>query len=278
MFLFLLLLLLLYIILKYIEYTELIRYFNFSKTTDIQFYDNKYINLPKSNRRIVITLTTIPSRINKLKPTLISLLDQSFKVDQIYINIPYISLKGEKYIIPRWLEKLHNITINRVKKDYGPSTKLLPILKKESGLIIVCDDDVIYGSKMVENYIKNFKGEALTIFGADIQNGQLKDEWPTFMRFRGPKYVDILMGHNSFLVTRDMFPKEVFDYTNSPKECIWTDDVWFSGWLKYNNVKIYSLGFNYKNIPMTSLDTSVSLCSGINADNENNRISIKYLF
>ena len=276
MFLFVLIILFILFILflYYLEYTDMFRYFQILDRQDINFYDNKYINLPKFGKRVVISLTTIPSRIDKIKPTLISILDQTMKVDQIYINIPYFSLKGEEYIIPEWLIKLHNIKINRVEKDYGPSTKLLPILKKEKNLIIVVDDDVIYGSRMVENYMKNFKGEAMTIFGADIENGKLKDEWPTYLRFRSGKYVDVLMGHNSFLVTADMFLDSVFDYSNAPKECMYVDDIWFSFHLK---TKIYSLGFQYKNIPITSMnDSGISLCSTVNKDNQNNEISIRY--
>ena len=274
MFLFLLLILLI-LFLYYLEYTDMFRYFQILDRQDISFYDNKYINLPKCDKRTVITLTTIPSRIDKIKPTLISLLDQTMKVDTIYVNIPYFSLKGEEYIIPEWLKNLHNITINRVEKDYGPATKLLPILKKEKNAkIIVVDDDVIYGSRMVENYIKNFKGEALTIFGADISEGKLKDEWPTYLRYRSGKYVDVLMGHNSFLVTPDMFSLDVFDYSKAPKECLYVDDIWFSFHVK---TKIYSLGFQYKNIPITSInDSGISLCSSVNSDNKNNEISIQY--
>jgi len=261
----------------YFEYTDMFRYFQILDRQDINFYDNKYINLPNCSTRTVITLTTIPSRIDKIKPTLISLLDQSMKVDKIYLNIPYFSLKGEEYIIPEWLTKLHNITINRVEKDYGPATKLLPILNKEkldNPKIIVVDDDVIYGSRMVENYIKNFNGNPMTIFGADIENGKLKDDLPTYLRYRGPKRVDVLMGHNSFLVTADMFSSDVFDYSKAPKECVFVDDIWFSFHLKK---KIYSLGFNYKNIPISSINESgISLCSTMNSDNKNNEIAIQY--
>jgi len=279
---FLIFFIILFIILTYyLYYIGLFRYIDIINEQNINFYDNKYINLKRSNlkRKIIISLTTIPSRINKLKPTLISLLDQTNKVDKIYINIPYKTIKGKKYNIPEWLNKLHNIKINRVVKDYGPATKLLPVLKKDA-IIIVVDDDVIYGSRLVEDYINMFKKKncALTTFGAFVKNNHLVDEWPTFMRFREAQYVDILMGHNSFLVTPEMFPKNVFNFEKAPKECIWSDDVWFSGWLKHNQIHIYSLGFSFNNIPMTMFenDPSTSLCSTENITQHNNNITLKY--
>jgi len=56
---------------------------NITNEQNINFYDNKYINLKRVNiqRKVIISLTTIPSRINNLKPTLISLLDQTRKLE-----------------------------------------------------------------------------------------------------------------------------------------------------------------------------------------------------
>jgi len=148
---------------------------------NIHYYDSKYNKLKRvnSDRKVVVTMTTVPSRINDCKETLISILDSSRKVDEICINIPYKTSKGEKYKIPKWLEKLKNVKIYRVCKDFGPSTKLLPTLKREEKdtIIIVIDDDVIYGPKMIEKFIDVFYSrkckDAITTFGADI-NKHLK--------------------------------------------------------------------------------------------------------
>jgi hypothetical protein len=257
--------------LYYLDYIDAFRYIRILNE-DISYYDNRYLYLPSAKERIVISLTTLPNRIFDLKPTLISLLDSTYKVDKIYVNIPYETLKGQEYVIPDWLTRLHNVYINRVSNDYGPATKLLPTLNVEKDWIIVCDDDVIYGSRMVESYIQQlYRKEPVTIFGANIVNGIPEDEVPTYLRFRGPKWVDLVMGHNSFLIHANMFSSDVFSI---PKDLIWTDDVWFSGMLKR---KIYSLGFTYKNIPMSKYyNTGFSLSGNVNADNENNRKAIEY--
>lgn len=105
--------------------------------------------------RLIGSLTTIPSRISKIRRTIHSLLNQSHSLDKIYINIPYISLKGTAYKIPYFLKTLESeskIVINRCK-DYGPSTKLIPTLEKEknnSTYIIVFDDDRIMHRDVVK--------------------------------------------------------------------------------------------------------------------------------
>ena len=281
------LLFLIVVLIYYLLSIELFRYFTIKNIEDVKYYDDKYCKIPKvgGNRKVVISMTTIPSRINRLKPTITSLLDSSKRVDKIYLNIPKISCKGVLYHIPNWLKSLKNIEINYIEKDFGPATKLIPILRKENKktIIIVIDDDVIYGTKMVENYIKTFylrgKKEALTIFGSNIENGEICEEWPGFVSYRGGTYVSILKGHDSFLVTPEMFSSNVFNFDIAPKECFWVDDIWFSGWLKYNNVKIYSLGFQFCNMPITDMETiknSESLCLSHNLSNSNNNKAISF--
>lgn len=139
------------VLIYYLLSIELLRYFTIKNIEDVKYYDDIYCQIPKvrGNRKVVISMTTIPSRINKLKPTIASLLDSSKRVDKIYLNIPKISCKGVLYYIPNWLKSLKNVEINYIKKDIGPATKLIPILTKEDKktIIIVIDDDVIYGMK-----------------------------------------------------------------------------------------------------------------------------------
>jgi hypothetical protein len=281
--LFLIFLIIILLIIYYLWNIECWRYINFKSIEDIKYYDKNYSKLPRINskRKVVVSMTTIPSRINKLKPTLASILDSNYKVDKIYLNISKYSLKGEKYIIPKWLQKMKNVSINWIKRDLGPATKLIPILKKEKKtIIIIIDDDVIYGSKLIENYIDVFykKKCALTIFGNNIKNGKLENEFPSFLQYREGYYVDTLKGHDSFLVTPEMFPVEVFNYKKAPKECFWVDDIWFSGWLRYNKVKIYSLGFNRQNIPITNSNhlNTPSLSEGKNLNDKNNEKAISF--
>lgn len=250
--------------------------------------DRNYLTIPKikSRRKVVISLTTTPFRIDKLHGTLASLLTQTYRVDEIYINIPYISLKGEKYEIPKFLTQLKNIKINRIEKDYGPASKLLPSLIKEDKetIIIVVDDDIIYGPKMVETYISIFyrmdEKYAFTIFGWRITKQlKLTGGLTNVIKYIKFKEVDILAGYSSFLVTREMFPSNIFNYDVAPKECIWVDDIWISGWLAFNNIKIYSLGFCYNNISIcdfNNYNVLNALSSTANSTSNNADITIKW--
>lgn len=278
------------LILYHLYNIEIIRYYNIVNLPRIEYYDNKYQYLKRVSfpYRVVITLTTIPGREKKLRSTLSSLLDSTRKVDEICINIPIMTKNGKKYKIPNWLSSLKYIKIYQLEYDYGPSSKCIPTLQRENNpntLIITVDDDVIYGSKMAETYVKIFKQrnykDALTVFGASIRNNKDVDYglFPTYFNFRGPYYIDTLMGHNSFCFQRWMFPKEVYDYSNAPKEAFYVDDIWFSGWLKYNNVNIWSIGYKSKFIPISfhyPHEKKIGLCETVNRTEHNNQTTIKY--
>ena len=84
------------------------------------------------NRKVIVTLTTIPSRFKFVRDTLVSLLNQTIKPDEIVLSLPMESVRepcnGDPYKITDQILnefKNHGVTIWRTKKDYGPATKLL---------------------------------------------------------------------------------------------------------------------------------------------------------
>ena len=79
-----------------------------------------------SRSDIVISLTTTPSRISMLEPTLKSLLDQSSPPARIILNVPFYSQReGVEYRLPEAFKSLKALDIRRCD-DLGPGTKLIP--------------------------------------------------------------------------------------------------------------------------------------------------------
>src|SRR5687768_8477868 len=106
------------------------------------FGERDHINI---HIRTVFSLTTTPDRINRIRPTLESLRDQTRPANAIYLNVPYYSRKtGKPYQLPEWLDDFPEVTVVRCE-DYGPATKLIPALELEKDpetIIIVVDDDI----------------------------------------------------------------------------------------------------------------------------------------
>ena len=219
-----------------------------------------------SDERVVVSLTTTPKRIYEMKPAILSLIDQGVHVDEIAVNISKVSSKGEPYVIPDWLQELvdspyasnyGHVRVYYADKDMGPATKLLPTLMREppTTRIVVVDDDIVYHSHTVEHLVKRyeelntqFKKDtdkfAVTNFGVNVnKHGKVPlSNWGRITSFiKAERQTDILQGFSGYVVTGALFPQEVFNMADGPKEAFFVDDVWFSGWLGHNGVKVRQL-------------------------------------
>ncbi|KNC81978.1 hypothetical protein SARC_05727 [Sphaeroforma arctica JP610] len=111
-----------------------------------------WTSLRSSLPRIVVSFTTTPNRIKFLYRVLHAIKAQDLQPDAIYINVPKVSRRtGQEYVVPDWIVKHPNITVNIARIDYGPATKLLPTLEIETDpetIIIVIDDDVSFATTL----------------------------------------------------------------------------------------------------------------------------------
>ena len=104
---------------------------------------------------IYVSISAIPSRIEKLNDTIKSLTEQKKKPDKIFVNIPY---KYERFSETIKEDKIPKFDSNIVEitrcEDFGPGTKLLGSLKKikKNSLLILADDDHIYKDYMIKNF------------------------------------------------------------------------------------------------------------------------------
>lgn len=255
--------------LVFIKIMQMGRYWRMKDTSNLYHLSLKYNELPRASPyKVVITLTTIPDRIKHLGPTLASIFDQTVRVDEICLNVPFISRKGLKYKIPKWLEQLKGVTIYRVEKDEGPGTKLLPTLRRERDKsngniltetrIITIDDDNIYHGGAIEHLVNTFEDNisegrvsAMSNYGMILEPcGKI----PGIIHridatFCGKREIDLLQGFSGFIVTPSMFPHQAFEIKNCPPEAISVDDIWFSGWLKLNGIPIEATGGIYLRFP-----------------------------
>jgi hypothetical protein len=107
-----------------------------------------------SRAPVFVGLTTLPSRIGRLKPTIDSLLRQTLPPDRIFLSIPGQSVReGRPYDLPDWLRSPPpGVELVRCATDSGPATKLLGCLPRVGtpSCLIVVDDDMAYRPFVVE--------------------------------------------------------------------------------------------------------------------------------
>lgn len=103
---------------------------------------------------VYVSLTTLPSRIGRLRPTVDSLRAQSRVPDRIFVTLPLRSVREDRaYDVPAWLAAPPpGVELVRCATDAGPGTRLLgclPRLEADACLILV-DDDMAYQPFLVE--------------------------------------------------------------------------------------------------------------------------------
>lgn len=193
---------------------------------------------------ITVTLTTTPSRITLLEPTLKSLLDQTRPPARILLNIPDFSQREQvAYTIPPHLAALESLKIQRCD-DLGPGTKLIPSLTTvpPDTPLLALDDDRIYPAWLIETYeaaLAAHPDTALTMAGWVVPEN-LTDEPTTirsswFMlppapirapRLKAPREIDVMLGVFSYLTRPRYFDiAEMQTLSDGPDTLRYVDDV-----------------------------------------------------
>ncbi len=110
---------------------------------------------------VVVGITSLPSRIGLIRPTIESLLEGARKPDRIIVALPLRSQREQcGYDVPSWLADLGAL-VTRPESDAGPGTKLLGTLPEvaSDSILILADDDVRYRHDFVEKLAQAQAGD-----------------------------------------------------------------------------------------------------------------------
>jgi hypothetical protein len=203
------------------------------------------------NRRVIASLSTVPARINNLRPTIRSLLEQTRPPDEIVLTIPEFSIREQRpYVVPEYLLRLPRLRILHCGKDWGPATKFIPIVREELAagrgdtLIMVVDDDRIYPRDALETYVHyhaQLPEAALCFRGAAMPRSL---DWRDAKMIRAselrqPQPAAVMTGCGSYLIQPRFFDESLWDYSNAPDGAFYMDDIWISGRLSRSGAKRY---------------------------------------
>ena len=146
------------IIYSILNYLELIRYVNIRVNSN-NYFLKKFRKMKKYSKveRIVLIIDTDVKRINKLKPCINSLLDQTIRVDEIALNLK----DGDLEKVDPILHKILNV-YEVENFDNKICQNIIPTLYRENDndtIIILLKDNIIYPKNfilhMVEKSVKN---------------------------------------------------------------------------------------------------------------------------
>ena len=154
--------LLILLILVIIFYFDIPRYFLLHTKSKTNNLIQNYMKIPhhKLPNKVIISVTTTPYRISKIQPMIASLLDQTVRVDKIVLNL----VEGLDYNIDESLKDMVEIIYSG--RDYGKGTNCVPTLLREGDkntIIVMLDDDYIYGENFIETLVLLYKNNPDTV-------------------------------------------------------------------------------------------------------------------
>lgn len=189
-----------------------------------------------ANYPVVVSITSLPSRIGRIRPCLESLLSGSIVPDKILLPLPSFSEREQlAYVLPDFLEGgdflERNVKVIRVDCDWGPGTKLLGALNviRHPSYLVLADDDVRYKNHFLKGIVEaqqqdhsaSFSYYTYTMDGLTV--GQGCDGFS----FWSPNIIDI----TSF-AKKHIFGTSLYFH----------DDFWISFFLASKGISIKSLG------------------------------------
>ena len=141
----------------FFSYFGITRYFG-CHIKNSKHYIQNYNKLPKASEgRVVISFSADPTKFNKLKPFINSILDQTVKVNLIAMIIPddgrYVN-----YVIPEYIKNV--VSVFHAGRGYGKGTKIIPMLLREKECdttIISLNENIVYGQDFIYSLIEESK-------------------------------------------------------------------------------------------------------------------------
>lgn len=209
--------------------------------------------------RIIASITTIPSRIDKIRVCLESLLTQTVPVEHIEINIPEKCIRtGENYVIPEWMKTMNKLKIFRTA-DLGAITKVAPTFLRymddSQTFIWSVDDDWKYPNYTLEKLTCEHDPENIRILahsGVDYSD-KLQIEY----LHGGSRLVQIAEGYTSILYPPQMakpdFSQYLADIMANP-DCLKSDDLILGNYFAKIGAKTYLTAFSTQKRLFTFLD------------------------
>jgi len=213
--------------------------------------------------KIIASLTTIPGRIDLMRSTIDSILNQTIPIHSVELNIPQVFLRnGEIYKIPDWLSSLEResnhtnrkITIFRTE-DYGAITKVSPTLLRhrdeKDTFVWSVDDDFVYPINMLATLYREYiptKHRILSHGGGHWTYDSNNSNCIGYNAHRQEGIVDFFEGFASVLYPTFLIKDDFENYVINTSKLLDnrnSDDILLSNYFVLQNIDIYNCSYPY---------------------------------
>lgn len=234
------------------------------------------------NNRIIISLTSFPTRIGKVWIVIESILRQSHKPDMIILWLSKEQFNSKDVLPKRLLQQQNKgLQIRFCEDDLKSHKKYFYILKEyPEDILITVDDDIIYKSSMIEELVILHHKTPDAICCNRAQNIKVTDgEISSYNQWEELKYgtgadkcVFFTSGGGTLFPPRSLH-YEALNFRAFKEICFYADDVWLNCMARLNNTKI--LKSNYYSCLLPIMYFKNSNLNETNVKNKGNDSQIR---
>jgi hypothetical protein len=191
---------------------------------------------------VVVSLTSIPSRLSRLHITIKSVLNQSSKPSKIVLWL-HDTLQNS---VPSSLYKLQGDIFEIKFTNLNSShVKLLPSLTQfPNHIIVTCDDDLIYDFDWLKGLYEHHLKSPNAIVAHTVRQIQMDDngnflpynQWR--LRDNNKNNTFLAIGSSGILYPKKCFSNEIHNQAIYMKLAPKADDLWFKAVAMISNVQI----------------------------------------
>lgn len=259
------------------EKYEICKKWNIIVTKFVQLYmpyyykvSKKDYGLNKSKKRkekIIISLTTIPSRMKTLPLCIESLLRQTLKPDKIILWISKEEFKDFKLEHKLLSQKKRGLEICYCDDDLKSHKKYYYTMQKyPNDIVITVDDDVYYPENLVEELIKGYeenkknKNCVICSISNEIllkNNNQIEKyiNWKQISsKTVNPSFLLLAIGINGILYPPGCLSPMSFDKEKIKSLSLYASDLWLKIMELLNNTKVKNV-YKYNKMWVTIQNT-----------------------
>lgn len=203
---------------------------------EINSFDDLGITVEKRSPKVIVTLTSFPERLVYLHYALYSLMNQSFKPDEIILWLGVEEFPNNENDIPETILSLkdNGLTIKWCE-DIKSYKKIIPALNEyPNDILVTADDDIFYPKDWLKNlYEGHLKhpneiiccGCHKVVLNSDNTFAPFKD-WELVENGLDPSYLIFSTSGSGALYPPDSLYCDVTNKELFQKLCYWNDDMW----------------------------------------------------
>lgn len=238
----------------------------------------KYQSKNDFEKKIIVSLTSFPARINRIWLVIECILRQSMRPDLIILYLAESQFPNRERGLPKKVLKyLDNkqLEIKFVEDLRSHKKYFYSFQEFADDLVILVDDDIFYPSNTIENLLIEYKKHPDCIICSRANNVKKEkgkilpyEKWEKLKTFKGPSFSVFHTSGGGTLYSPGRFTSDLYDKNVFLTYCKYADDVWLNLQAQRSKLQTVKTGRYSEILPILNFNTyalkNINVASGGN--------------